>query len=53
MSGRKLYLEVRSMLSQCLDRQVDESSRERLTLLVLGILKAKSAAPARRVLRRP
>lgn len=47
MSGRKLYCEVRRMLSTGLGPEVDESSRERLTLLVLGILKARSAAPAR------
>jgi hypothetical protein len=35
------------MLDQHLPPEVDESSRERLTLLVTGIIKAESASPAR------
>jgi hypothetical protein len=46
MSAIGLYTQIRKLLNSHLDDQVDESSRERIGLLVLGIIKAKSAAPA-------
>ena len=47
MSAYSVYHQVRELLEQHFDEQVDESSRERITLLVLGIIRAKSASPAR------
>jgi len=47
MPASVVYRQVRSLLDQHLDERVDESSRDRLALLVLGILRAKSASPAR------
>lgn len=48
MSAAEVYHEIKRVLGQGLDRQmVDESSLERLTLLVLGIIQAGSASPAR------
>ena len=47
MSSYSVYHQVRELLEQHFDEQVDENSRERITLLVLGIIRAKSASPAR------
>lgn len=47
MPATQLYTQIRQLLDAHLDAQVDPSSRERLTLLVMGILEAKSASPAR------
>lgn len=46
MPPRLVYREIRQLLNAHLDPQVTESTRERLALLVMGILSAKSAAPA-------
>ena len=46
MSASTAYDQVYQLLDQHISEQVDESSRERITL-VLGIIRAKSASPAR------
>jgi hypothetical protein len=47
MSALRLYHQVRRMFKSHLDPRVDASSLERLTLLVVGMIKARSASPAR------
>jgi GxxExxY protein len=47
MSASVVYTQIRRFLKQSIDPSVDESSLERLSLLVLGIIHAQSAAPAR------
>jgi hypothetical protein len=47
MSAPIVYTQIRRFLKQHIDEGVDESSLERLSLLVMGIIGAKSAAPAR------
>jgi hypothetical protein len=47
MSASTIYNQVYELLDQHLGEQVSESSRQRITLLVLGIIRAKSASPAR------
>jgi len=46
MAAATVYSEIHRLLNQHLDPRVDPSTRERLALLVLGILDARSAAPA-------
>lgn len=46
MPPHTVYAEVRHLINAHLDPAVTESTRERLTLLVTGILTAKHAAPA-------
>jgi hypothetical protein len=46
MSGVNTFSQIRRWLDEHLDPQVDETSRERIALLVLGIIRAKSASPA-------
>lgn len=46
MSAAKTYGQIRRLLDCHLDERVDESSRERMALLVRGIIRAKSASPA-------
>jgi len=46
MSAAEVYHHVRSLIEPHLDRQVDESTFERIALLVTGIIQAKSASPA-------
>lgn len=43
----ELYQQIQHVLSEHIDPRVSRSSLERLTLLVLGIIKAEHAAPAR------
>lgn len=43
----ELYQQIRQVLSEHIDPRVSSSSLERLTLLVMGIIKAEHAAPAR------
>jgi len=47
MSTSIVYQQVRQMLDQTLDQKVDDSTKERITLLVLGIIRAESASPAK------
>lgn len=47
MPAREIYNQVREKLQAHVDPQVDASSLERLTLLVVGVMKAEHAAPAR------
>lgn len=47
MSAHVVYTQIRRFLKQHIDPSVDESSLERLSLLVMGIIHAQSAAPAR------
>lgn len=47
MSASSVYKQVFDLLDDHLDKQVDASSRERIALLVLGIIRARSASPAR------
>jgi hypothetical protein len=46
MSAPEVYQQVYGLLNAHFDRQVDESTLHRITLLVLGIITAKSASPA-------
>ncbi len=46
MSATEVYQKVSHLLDPYLDPQVDASSRERLVLLVTGIIGAKEASPA-------
>lgn len=46
MAASEVYNQFRQLLNQHLDERVDEASRDRLALLVLGSIHAKSAAPA-------
>ncbi len=43
MSSSMVYEQVYELLDQHLDEQVDKDTRERLTLLVLGIIQSESA----------
>ncbi len=47
MAAIAVYTGIRRLLNQHVDLRVDASTRERLALLVTGILDAKSAAPAK------
>ena len=47
MSASSVYTQVHELLTEHLDERVSYYTRERLTLLVTGILGAKSASPAR------
>ena len=47
MSAPVVYTHIRRFLKQHIDPSVAESSLERLSLLVMGIIHAQSAAPAR------
>ena len=47
MSASTVYNQVYQLLDQHLSEQVSKSSRERITLLVLGIIRSKSASPTR------
>lgn len=47
MSDHPLYRELEAQISSQIDPRVPASSRERLTLLVMGIIKAKSVAPSK------
>jgi hypothetical protein len=47
MSAQELYQEVRGLIGEAVGTGMDESSLERLVLLVLGVLAGKSASPAR------
>jgi hypothetical protein len=47
MSALRLYHQVGRMFKSHLDPQVDASSIERLTMLVVGMIKARSGSPAR------
>lgn len=46
MSGLLVYAEIRQLIDAHVASCVDESSRERLAVLVTGMVKAHSAAPA-------
>ncbi len=45
MSAQEVYTEVRSLIKQHASPEVDESTLERLTLVVVGMIEAESAAP--------
>lgn len=47
MSASDVYCQVRNLLDGHLPEQVDESSRQRMALLVTGMIRAKSASPSR------
>lgn len=47
MSVQPVYTQIRQLLKQHVSAEVDESSLERLTLLVVGILHGEDASPAR------
>lgn len=47
MAAASTYGQVRKWLDAHFEAQVDESTRERIALLVVGIIRAQSAAPAR------
>ena len=47
MSALDIYAQVSALLDPHPDERVDPSTRERLVLLVVGMLRAKSASPAR------
>jgi len=47
MSAKLVYQNVHRLLTECLPPSVDAASRERLSLLVTGLIHAQSAAPAR------
>lgn len=47
MSAQEVYTEVRDLIKQHVDPQVDASTLERLTLVVIGMIRADHAAPAR------
>jgi len=47
MSAPEVYQQIHQQLQAVVKGQVDESSLERLTLLVTGILGAQHASPAR------
>lgn len=46
MAAASTYRQVREWLNRHMDAQVSERTRERIALLVIGIIRAKSAAPA-------
>jgi hypothetical protein len=45
MSAPVVYTQIRRFLKQHIDPSVDESSLERLSLLVMGIIHARHASP--------
>ncbi len=47
MSAQPVYTQIRQLLKQHVSDEVDASSLERLTLLVVGILHGEDASPAR------
>ena len=47
MSAWTAYDQIYHLLDEHLEQQFDTSSRERITLLVLGIIRSESASPAR------
>jgi len=47
MAAATTYRQVREWLEAHLDADVSETTRERIALLVIGIMRAESAAPAR------
>ena len=47
MSALSVYTQVYDLLDAHLDEKVDTASRERIALLVVGIIGAKSASPSR------
>lgn len=47
MPRTEVYHEVRRLVKELLDPQVTESTLDRIALLVVGIIKASSASPAR------
>lgn len=47
MSAHRLYTQIYQELDACVAATVDASTRERLALLVLGMIEAESASPAR------
>ncbi|MFC1878675.1 transposase [Chloroflexota bacterium] len=47
MSATKVYQQVYRLLGAHFDHNVDESTLHRMTLLVIGIIQAKSASPAK------
>lgn len=47
MSATSVYDQIRRLSDSHLPEQVDPSSRERIALLVTGMIRAKSASPAR------
>jgi hypothetical protein len=47
MIDNPLFQEVRQLLEPHFSAEVDESSRKRITLLVLGIIGSESASPAK------
>ena len=47
MSANKLYTQIFQAIDNCVDGAVDSTTRKRLALLVLGMIEAKSASPAR------
>jgi hypothetical protein len=47
MSAETVYQNVSHVLNECLPPEVDAASRERLALLVTGLIQAQSASPAR------
>jgi hypothetical protein len=47
MSALSVYSVIRDQLNTCLAPDLDPATRERIALLVMGILGAKSASPAR------
>ena len=46
MSAPEVYHQVRKLIRTHIDTQVDESTLERIALLVTGMIQAKSASPA-------
>jgi len=46
MSAAEVYHQVRKMISAHIDAQVDESTLERIALLVTGMISARNASPA-------
>ena len=47
MPTLSLYDQVYELLDTHIDDQVDETTRQRIALLVVGIIKAQNASPAR------
>ncbi len=46
MSANKLYTQIFQAIDNCVNEAVDSTTRERLALLVVGMVEAKSASPA-------
>ena len=47
MSANKLYTQIFQAIDNCVNEAVDSTTRKRLALLVLGMIEAQSASPAR------